>query len=459
MGLGADDIKIDLTSDRMEASIELLNAESEFTFEDLISALSAKGITFGIDNDKLKKIAAEPQFNVPLVIACGQKAVDGKNEEIEYKFTTGDQPVIKETDSGTLDFRSISNFVNIKAGEMLAVKTPATDGESGSTVTGDELKARDGKKINLRVGKGVKVSEDGWSATAEVDGHACLLADRITVQNTVEVPENVDYSVGNIKFIGSVHIRGNVMPDFSVEAEGNIEIDGNVEKAVIRCGGNLAIRGIVFGQGECVIEAGGDAEVGAIDQAEVRVRKSLIVANYVRHSNVSVGGDLIVKADKGNIVGGDIHCFRKIDAPFIGNSMATLTKLTVGTNPFISHEIESLQTEFYEADKKLTQVRTALSTLASRADSGQESDKTSVLKEKLLNTRQQLEPLLEKLQAQIAESQEKSTEFKEAKIKVSQVIYPGVIISFRDRMQYKTQDEQQALSFYEEESEIRTGPY
>ena len=53
----------------------------------------------------------------------------------------------------------------------------------------------------------------------------------------------------------------------------------------------------------------------------------------------------------------------------------------------------------------------------------------------------------------------KHVEFKEAKIKVSQVIYPGVIISFRDRMQYKTQDEQQALSFYEEESEIRTGPY
>jgi uncharacterized protein (DUF342 family) len=292
-----------------------------------------------------------------------------------------------------------------------------------------------------------------------VDGHACLVADRITVQNSVEVPENLDYSVGNIKFIGSVHIRGHVMPDFSVEAEGNIEIDGNVEKAIVRCGGNLAIRGIVFGQKDCLIEVGGEAEIGAIDQADVMVRKSLTVANYIRHSNVSVGGDLTVKADKGNIVGGDIHCFRKIDAPFIGNSMATLTKLTVGTNPFISHEIEALKAEFTEAEKKLSQVKTALSTLASRATAGQESEKTSALKEKLQNTRNQLEPLLGSLREQINESEQKSTEFKEAKIKVQQVIYPGVIISFRDRMQYKTQDEQQALTFYEEESEIRTGPY
>ena len=49
--------------------------------------------------------------------------------------------------------------------------------------------------------------------------------------------------------------------------------------------------------------------------------------------------------------------------------------------------------------------------------------------------------------------------FKEAKIRVSQIIYPGVIICFRDRMQYKTRDELQCTSFYEEASEIRTGPF
>jgi len=453
------EIKVEITSDRMEASITLLNQGSEVTADALAAALAESKVIFGIDQEKLKAIAEKPVYNVPYVVARGKPAVDGKNEAIEFKFPTGETKTIQETAAGSLDFRSISNFYNVRAGDLLAIKVPATDGQNGSMVTGEELKARDGKTAGIRVGKGVKLSDDGLSALAEDDGHACLVADRITVQNVVEVPSNVDYSVGNIKFIGSVRVRGNVMPDFIIEAERDIEIAGNVEKATVRCGGNLAIRGIVFGQRECLIEAGGDAVIGAVDQAEVRVQGNLEVNSYIRHSTVSIGGSLEVKAKKGNIVGGDIHCFRSIDAPFIGNAMATLTKLTVGSNPFISHQLEALRKEQGEVEGKLKQIRAALSTLASRAGAGPLDSKTEEIHRKLELTREALEPQSAKLAEQIARHQEMSTEYKEAKIKVSQIIFPGVIISFRDKMQYKTQDEQQRLTFYEEAAEIRTGPY
>jgi len=459
MVLDDSDVRVELTSDRMEASITLLNAKREYSADALTAFLASAGVSTGVDKEKLKEIAARPVFNLPFVVAHGKPAVDGKNEIVEFKFPTGEVKTIQETTSGSLDFRSISNFYNFRAGDLLALKTPATEGQSGFTVTGEELMARPGKATGIRVGKGAKVSEDGMSAVAEDDGHACIVGDRITVQNTVEVPSNLDYSVGNIKFIGSVRVRGHVMPDFIIETEGDIEIAGNVEKATVKCGGNLTIHGIVFGQGECLIEAKGNATVGAVDQAEVKVLGNLVVNNYVRHSSVSVGGGLVVQAKKGNIVGGDIHCFRSIEAPFIGNAMATLTKLTVGSSPFVSHEIESLEGQLAENERKLQQVNTALSTLASRASTAQLDARTQELHDKLEQARRQLEPLVQKLNEQLSNKQAMGSEYKEAKIKVSQIIYPGVIISFRDKMQYKTQDEQQHVTFYEEAAEIHTGPY
>ncbi|MBN2081791.1 DUF342 domain-containing protein [bacterium] len=461
MGFEPGDVKVEVSADKMQASITLLNerVRDQITEDSIRSALIDKQVIAGIDEERIKQLAANPVFNVPQVVAQGQRAVDGKNETVEYKFPVSTEKSIEETATGSLDFRSISNFVSMRANELLAVKQPPTLGTSGYTVLGDELKARDGRTINLRVGKGARLSDDGLSAISTTDGHACLIADRITVQNTVEVPAHVDYSVGNIKFIGNVKIRGNVMPDFTVEAEGDVEIAGNVEQATIKCGGDLNIRGIIFGQGQCEIDVVGNAMIGAIDQATVRVKGNLQVNNYVRHSNVAVGGLLEVQAKKGNIVGGDIHCYRGIESPYIGNNMATLTKLTVGSNPFVSQENEALEAKFSEIDKQLKQIRAAISAMHDRYPPGSRTSKTEEMITKLENTRSQLEPAAKALNDQIQQNKAQSSDFKEAKIKVSQIIYPGVIVSFRDRMQYKTQDEQQRLCFYEEAAEIRTGPF
>ena len=43
------------------------------------------------------------------------------------------------------------------------------------------------------------------------------------------VPGDVDFSTGNIDFIGSVKVMGSVRNGFSVKAEGNVEIMGRLE--------------------------------------------------------------------------------------------------------------------------------------------------------------------------------------------------------------------------------------
>lgn len=463
MTLAAEDYKVDITSDRMEASITLLNEQvrDQIEVESLREALALKGVTQGIDEGRMAAIGQQPVFNKPYLIARGRVHKDGAGETITYKFEVGDESKSEETDSGSIDFRNIKNFTNFKAGQVLAVKTPATPGVPGFSVMGEELKARDGKTINLRIGKGVRLSDDGMTAYADDNGHACVIADRLTVMGTVEVPAHVDYSIGNIKFIGNVKVRGSVRAGFSVEAEGDIEIAGNVEKCIIVCQGNLEIRGIVFGGGECRIEVRGDASIGAIDQTEVKVMGDLQVANYIRHSDIACGGAIEVLGKKGSVVAGDIHAYRGILAPFVGNSMATLTKLTVGTNPLVAHEIEATEAQIATQEDKLRQIRNALTALnARRAAAGGALDaKNNTLFTKLKAAENQLVPLLKPLQDKLEEDTSQSADYKEAKIRVSQIIYPGVIVCFRDRMQYKTRDELQCVAFYEEDAEIRTGPF
>ncbi len=462
MGLSAEDIKIDIVGEGMEAVLTLLNEEvaAEITEASLKQALATAGVKRGIDEERLAGIAAEPAFNTPQVVAQGQSAQDGTDEAVTYHFPVGDQEKVKQLDGGGLDYRNIDTFNNYPAGETLAEKSAATAGQSGFNVKGDELKARDGKSVALKVGKGAKLSDDGMSVVAEIAGHACLVGDRISVLDTIEVAENLDFAVGNIDFVGNVLIRGDVMPGFSIIAKGNIEIGGNVEKATISCGGNLEIRGNVFGYQDTLIEATGDATIKAIDLAEVLVHGDLTVNNYIRHSLVLVGGSIELSGQKGQIVAGEVHAYQGITAPFVGNAMATLTKLTVGTNPLISNQINELQRQRDEIEQNLRQTRTALDTLRKRTalGSGPTDAKTEEMLRKLDATEQQLAPQLDELVAGISEIQKKSVEFKEAKIRVSQIIYPGVIVCFRNRLQYKTQDELQNVAFSEKEGEISADP-
>lgn len=459
--LDAKDFELHVSGDRMQASLTLSKREElRVSVAELHEALHSRGVTFGIDPQALAAIEKSPQAGTPYLVARGVAPKDGVSEKVEYKFATDGTIKPEETESGTVDFRNIKNFSNFREGDLLAVKTPASTGASGTNVMGEEIKARDGRTVALRVGKGARLTEDGMAAIADCSGHACLVGDRVSVLSTIEVPTNVNYAVGNIKFIGSVKIRGGVMPGFSVEAEGDIEINDNVEKANLRCSGNLEIRGIVFGQGDCHIEVGGSAKINAVDQAELLVRGNLTVNSYIRHSKVLVGGSVEVIGKKGSIIGGDVRAFRGIQMPFVGNSMATLTKLTVGLNPFVSQEVNELRAQMEEVETKLTQVKTALHTLATRAAaSGQLDAQSQALAERLKLARTQLEPQLATLGAKLTESQDLAADYKEARIRVAEIAYPGVVINFRDRMQYKTMDELQHCSFYEEAAEIRNGPY
>jgi uncharacterized protein (DUF342 family) len=140
--------------------------------------------------------------------------------------------------------------------------------------------------------------------------------------------------------------------------------------------------------------------------------------------------------------------------------MATLTRIKVGTNPFLSAEMQELERQRFEQQGKLEQVQTAIeSQLKRKATLSAPDPRLDAVMVKLRLAESQLQGHLSDIEIQYASLQARLAEFKDAKIRVSEIAYPGVVINFRDRLQYKTMDELQRLSFYEDGAEIRTGPF
>ena len=57
--------------------------------------------------------------------------------------------------------------------------------------------------------------------------------EKLNVFPVYEVNGDVDYNIGNIDFVGTVVIRGNILTGFRVKASGDIRVTGGIEGAEV----------------------------------------------------------------------------------------------------------------------------------------------------------------------------------------------------------------------------------
>ena len=216
-------VSIEITDGEMKAVIVVTEpgpGGADVSVDFLESFLQSKGVVFGVKEDALREFESSPRYGRPVVVAEGAKARDGADARITYAFKGQRESVkLKERD-GRVDFKDISRVENVVVGQLLASKVPAEPGQPGQTVTGKQIPAEKGKDCDLAVGKNVKLSEDGLSALAETNGQVLLLGGKVNVEPIYTVAGNVDLRTGNVLFLGTVVVRGNVEDGFAVKAAG-----------------------------------------------------------------------------------------------------------------------------------------------------------------------------------------------------------------------------------------------
>ncbi|ABW19054.1 FapA family protein [Alkaliphilus oremlandii] len=453
-------LEIRVSDDKLEASILLSEplGGKYLSVDEIIEGLTQKGITYGIDEEKIHEICTHHIFNKWITIAQGKKAVHGKNASVIYLFEEEKESTTSViTDEGRIDYKNLNNIRNVNEGSLLLEIIPATEGTNGMTVYGKEIPSSKGKDIAIKKGKNIYESEDGLKIFASKDGEVHFVDGRIYVDEVKNIDGNIDNETGNIQFNGKVNIKGNVKSGFKVEAEGDIEIFGVVESAHLISNGNIIIHRGVQGNNQAYIYCKGSLHVKYLENANV-VSGEDITADAILHSNVTTKGKVVVQGKKGLIAGGDIKAGKEVRANIIGSHMGTLTKIEVGINPDEKSRFESLKSEFMEIEKNMENSQKAVELLQKMARKQELNSGKQELLVKSLKTYNVLKTKYSDMAKELTEMSERFKESNNGKVHAAKVVYQGVkiIIGNVSRQIY---DELATCTFYIKDGEVTFGPY
>ncbi len=335
-----------VTDDQMQ--VWLLNSELKFDTtvdrEMVDEVLEGLGVTFGISEALLDRAVARP-LTAAWQIAQGIEPVNGEDGVLEYQFKTHLGLTDDQMEElNTVDWYELFSHDQILSGEVLVVATPATDGTSGTTVLGADLPQTPGESVDLAGLAGNNTEVDGDVLKATVSGEPVLNGEKVEVAELMQVPQDVDFSTGNIRFPGSVEVQGGVNAGFTIEVRDNLKVGGSVAGAHLAAAGDITIAAGFLGESEGregVLLAGGDIQVKYVQGGEVTAGGDLIVGDDIVRANVGVLGKITV-AGRGRIVGGRVSAGTEITATSIGAPTGVRTVVAVGNPGSEAKTVEAL---------------------------------------------------------------------------------------------------------------------
>jgi uncharacterized protein (DUF342 family) len=408
----------------------------DILFETYKVYLQSSRVVHGIDEEFLKNFIDRPVYNERVAIAEGTKPVNGQDAYIDYHFETDASKVkLKEGDNGRVDFKDLNIIQNVVANQELAKKIPPQQGVPGKTVTGKIIPAKNGKDIPLPVGENVHVGEEGDTLIANINGQVILANGKLNVEPVYVVDGHVNLKTGNIIFLGTVMIKGNVEDGFSVKASGNIEVMGTVEKAELDAEGDVIVHQGITGKSGGKVKAGGSILARFIENSVIEAGNMVIVSDGIINSQVDAYKRIICQGKRAHIVGGRLRASEEINAKTLGSpTSGTSTICEVGIDPKSKMQLEALALNKEGIDKKIEELQRNIQTLVNikKQRKTLPEDKEKSL-QALVEERQTLLEDLKRNQEEMMKIQELLSTIKtRGRVSASSKVYGGVRVCIRD---------------------------
>ncbi|PKM95736.1 MAG: hypothetical protein CVU84_02735 [Firmicutes bacterium HGW-Firmicutes-1] len=415
----------------------------ELNLQAILEDASKMKISVPINDKLLLELADEIEFHRDYIIAVGITPVPSKEAEIQYHFKT-DKDFRPEVDEeGNVNYHKLHVIANVKKDQVLATLIPSFEGISGMNVFGTEIKPNKPKVVKLKRGKNVGMNSDFTELFSESDGLVKLEDDKVSVYNSYDIPGNVGSSTGDVEFQGSIVVSGNVMTGFKLVATGDIEVLGVVEGAIVEAGGNILLHRGIQGMNRSRIQAGGNVIARYIENGEV-IAGGMVHSEAILHSQVSAKEEIKVEGKKGMITGGTVRSGTEISANILGSHMGTATNIEVGIDPLIWDEYNDLNKEYPKLLSDAEKIEQVMALLNKRKEIDGELDEQkkemyiSATRNKII-----LSNKISKSEKRIEELKHEVERRNDGKIKVRNIVYPGVRITIgtakyfvRDEIKY-----------------------
>ena len=341
-----------IEDDGYQASVRIRQTDPKtgFTTMDLADFLRRHSVAYGFEMNRfqevLDKIKSGPE-NESIPVARGKKVVEGKDGNEEYRFRTR-LLVGAQTDQKT-DYRERGLVNNVRPGQVIAIITKEIPGKPGIKVTGEKIDPPPVCCVTVpKRGCNVDVYTENRTATfvAMVAGNARKLFDEIQVTKDFIINGDLDYTKGNIDFVGNVGIFGDVKSGFTIHADGDIMISGNVEpNAKVVAEKNISVKKAVrCGMENGAFYAKGDISAGTVINSRIEAGGNVFIKEYLSDSDVYCEG--VFASSWGTILGSTIEAIGGINVNNIGkeNSL-TKNALYSGKSVLSAERLKKIEDE------------------------------------------------------------------------------------------------------------------
>lgn len=338
-------LKIDISQDKMQAFAEITAAwgGKQITLANMLNAFKSHNISMGLSKVKIEALLKQitslrPGETCKGVIAQGKAAINGTNAALERKVALARERLLQpqEREDGSVDMRNLGAVIMVKPKDVLMVKTPATQGSKGYTVTGEPLLPRPGKDQPLLAGNGTALSEkDPNILLATVAGQPVMTPKGMQVDDVLQI-KNVDVGYGHVNFKGSVIVTGDVQEGMVVKSSGDITVMGFVDSATLEAAGDVIISKGVLGrlikdqELSTKITAKGQIAAQFVQYSSLKADGDILVTKQLLHSQTLTKGRLTVSdpiGRRGDLVGGKVDAAKGITAVVIGATAGTKTEI------------------------------------------------------------------------------------------------------------------------------------
>lgn len=405
-----------------------------FSRELVMKAITEAGVVFGLEEDHISVLVNSRVFQNEISVARGRPPVNQEPARAEYCFVTDRGKPFRELDYRRIDLRELNFIQNCFTGDTLARLLDPVPPEDGRDVYGNIVPARlEEGTARFKAGRGTKLSPDGKSILADMDGNVRLAEGGVIVEPVITL-EDVDYSNGNMDFLGTLDIRGRIADGFRIKAQGDIQIGKAVSKVYVNSGGNMVLKAGISGNDEGELICHGDLFTKYIENAQVTCFGTLYVEEAIMHSRLRVDGDVILGGKRAEIFGGKIIAGGSVKCKKLGSLNEPATELFLGMGLRDYDTQEKLETFLggaaEELDKIDTQVR-QLKSLAAKPGLAPE------MAEKLLQAIAQQEERGDELNREITLANRELGEMRrghflrmDSKLQVEQWIFGNVSVHF-----------------------------
>ena len=378
-------------------------------------AFKERGVTFGLKWRLMENLPKEQERYFRLYHAArGTPAVNGADGQVTELFQRHLEKSFAVDEHNRVDYTTLNNVQNVEEGGVICRIALPEKGVPGKSVQGQEIPAKDGKAASIPKGRNTEVTEDGTALIATIAGHVDFTGRAFQVKPLMEIKGNVDFSVGNINYLGDVIIHGDICSGFTVRAVGSITVDGVVEACTVEAGGDLILAQGVQGDSKAVIRAQRSLYAKFLENCCVYVKETL-QTDCIINCDVYCDGKVDVHTGHMKIIGGTIRAAREVSAGTIGSRNEGRTDVFLGGFPCESYDFDVLT-------KEVNHLETELAQTERQPDNPVKKNKMNKLKMQLLVSRKKLEQLRK-------EQTEQSDEELESFRMVCDTVYPGTILT------------------------------